>query len=142
MHTTLFGFLDITCEAGSRFQRHKLQQICECACSLACINPQLLQLINRLEVLDLFSRCLLLLLSAAQAQARQAASSAKQLRTLAPGQQSTQVANTSWKRRSMKARVGAHCTACSASVAMRPDSAEAIERGEESQGLRRRYRQS
>ena len=27
VHTTLFGFLNITCEAGSRSQRHKLQQL-------------------------------------------------------------------------------------------------------------------
>jgi len=87
VHTTLFGFLDITCEAGSRYHRHNLHQIrkCDCVCNLTCIDPQLLQLINRLEVLDLFSLCLLLLLSAVKARARQAASGAKQLQTPAPG---------------------------------------------------------
>ena len=122
MHTTLFGFLDITCVAGSRSQllRSEIVRVsnCECACSLACIDSQLLQLINRLEVLDLFSLCLLLLLSAVKARARQAASGAKQL------------ADMSWKRWSMKARLGAYCTACSASVAIGPDYAEAVQRGE------------
>lgn len=39
----------------------------DCVCKSTCIDPKLLQLVNRLKVLDLLSLCIFLLLSATQA---------------------------------------------------------------------------